>query len=92
MVRACLTAPPRACRVAAYRVFRVTPAANGSGPAEAGRERDKRNRGGLKNSTPSMDFAWSDQQRELLDAVGRFASQQLQLRRDRERSRRRFQP
>ena len=24
-----------------------------------------------------MDFAWSDQQRELLDAVGRFASQQL---------------
>jgi len=25
MVRACLTAPPRACRVAAYRVSRVTP-------------------------------------------------------------------
>lgn len=25
----------------------------------------------------AMDFAWSDQQRELLDAVGRFASQQL---------------
>src|SRR5437764_7342625 len=24
-----------------------------------------------------MDFAWSDQQRELLNAVGRFASQQL---------------
>ena len=24
-----------------------------------------------------MDFAWSDQQRELLDAVGRFANQQL---------------
>jgi len=24
-----------------------------------------------------MDFAWSDQQRELLDAVGRFGSQQL---------------
>jgi len=24
-----------------------------------------------------MDFAWSDQQRELLEAVGRFASQQL---------------
>jgi L-prolyl-PCP dehydrogenase len=24
-----------------------------------------------------MDFAWSDQQRELLDAVSRFASQQL---------------
>ena len=24
-----------------------------------------------------MDFAWSDQQRELLDAVGRFASEQL---------------
>src|SRR5436190_8544284 len=24
-----------------------------------------------------MDFAWSDQQRELLDAVGRFATQQL---------------
>ena len=24
-----------------------------------------------------MDFAWSDQQRELLDAVDRFASQQL---------------
>jgi alkylation response protein AidB-like acyl-CoA dehydrogenase len=24
-----------------------------------------------------MDFAWSDQQRELLDAVGRFASKQL---------------
>src|SRR5205807_9295391 len=23
-----------------------------------------------------MDFAWSDQQRELLNAVGRFASQQ----------------
>ena len=48
MVRACLTAPPRACRVTAYRVFRVTPAADGSGPAEAGRERDKRNRGGLR--------------------------------------------
>ena len=24
-----------------------------------------------------MDFTWSDQQKELLDAVGRFASQQL---------------
>jgi alkylation response protein AidB-like acyl-CoA dehydrogenase len=24
-----------------------------------------------------MDFAWSDQQRELLDAVGRFAGKQL---------------
>jgi len=24
-----------------------------------------------------MDFAWSDQQQELLDAVARFASQQL---------------
>jgi len=42
MVRACLTAPPRACRVAAYRVSRMTPAAHGSGLAEAVWERDKR--------------------------------------------------
>ena len=42
MVRACLTAPPRACRVAAYRVSRMTPAADGSGFAEAVWERDKR--------------------------------------------------
>ena len=30
----------------------------------------------LKENSP-MDFSWSDQQRELLDAVGRFAKEQL---------------
>jgi hypothetical protein len=48
MVRSYLTAPPRACRVAAYRVSRVTSTACGSGLAEAGWERDKRNRGRLR--------------------------------------------
>ena len=50
-------------------------AETGSGLAEASDERDKRNRAELELN--AMDFAWSDQQRELLDAVGRFASQQL---------------
>ena len=70
-----LTASPRACRIAAYRVSRETPAAYGNGLAEAVRD-------GTSDTNPTeklnaMDFAWSDQQRELLDAVGRFASQQL---------------
>src|SRR5262249_50326528 len=38
----CLTAPPRVCRIAAYRVSRVAPAAYGTGLAEAVWERDKR--------------------------------------------------
>src|SRR5215831_11673525 len=75
MVCACLTAPPRACRVAVYRVYRVTPAACGSGVAEA--VRDGTSGSQADGELNAMDFAWSDQQRELLDAVGRFASQQL---------------
>ena len=75
MVRACLTAAPRACRVAAHRVYRVTPAACGGGVAEA--VKDGTSGSQADGELNGMDFAWSDQQRELLDAVGRFASQQL---------------
>src|SRR5947207_14872914 len=44
-------------------------------PCRSCKGRDKRFTGRWR--TNGMDFAWSDQQRELLDAVGRFASQQL---------------
>src|SRR5436190_4674125 len=44
-------------------------------PCRSCKGRDKRFTGRWR--TNAMDFAWSDQQRELLNAVGRFASQQL---------------
>ena len=55
------------------RVFDVT--ARGSGLAEAVREGTSGSQ--ADGRTQLMDFAWSEQQRELLDAVGRFGSQQL---------------
>src|SRR5438552_13103747 len=61
--------------MAAYRVSRGTLAAHGTGLAEA--VRDGRSGSQAETKLNAMDFAWSDQQQELLDAVGRFASQQL---------------
>jgi alkylation response protein AidB-like acyl-CoA dehydrogenase len=53
----------------------VTPAAHAADLAETVWDGTRGSQAEIEHN--AMDFAWSDQQQELLDAVGRFASQQL---------------